>query len=181
MILLLTFLPLAWIILAAINDLLGPNPVQKSIFISGWWALFFLQLTITIPLIDRFFNASFIKIRKELGLVTFIYSTVHLLIWLIIENYQDFENIINELMLLNYIFFGFIAYILLIPLTVTSNNYLKVVLGDTWKKIHMLVYVILFLSIIHYVQSLKLIYEFNIIFFLQFTLIIIAILNRIKS
>jgi len=181
LILLLTFLPLAWIILAAINDLLGPNPVQKSIFISGWWALFFLQLTITIPLIDRFFNASFIKIRKELGLVTFIYSTVHLLIWLIIENYQDFENIINELMLLNYIFFGFIAYILLIPLTVTSNNYLKVVLGDTWKKIHMLVYVILFLSIIHYVQSLKLIYEFNIIFFLQFTLIIIAILNRIKS
>ena len=181
MILLLTFLPLAWIILAAINDLLGPNPVQKSIFISGWWALFFLQLTITIPLIDRFFNASFIKIRKELGLVTFIYSTVHLLIWLIIENYQDFENIINELMLLNYIFFGFIAYILLIPLTVTSNNYLKVVLGDNWKKIHMLVYVILFLSIIHYVQSLKLIYEFNIIFFLQFTLIIIAILNRIKS
>ena len=181
MILLLTILPLAWIILAAINDLLGPNPVQKSIFISGWWALFFLQLTITIPLIDRFFNASFIKIRRELGLVTFIYSTVHLLIWLIIENYQDFENIINELMLLDYIFFGFTAYILLIPLTITSNNYLKVVLGDTWKKIHMLVYVILFLSIIHYVQSLKFIYEFNIIFFLQFTLIIIAILNRIKS
>ena len=104
MILLLTILPLVWIILAAINDLLGPNPVQKSIFISGWWALFFLQLTITIPLIDRFFNTTFIKIRGELGLVTFIYSSIHLLIWLLIENYQDLENIIDELILIDYIF-----------------------------------------------------------------------------
>ena len=180
MILLLTILPLFWIILAAINDLLGPNPVQKSILISGWWALFFLQLTIIIPLIDRFFNTSFIKIRRDLGLVTFIYSSIHLLIWLLIENYQDFENIINELILINYIFFGFIAYFLLIPLTITSNNYLKVILGNTWKKIHLLVYVILFFSITHYVQSLKFIYEFNIIFFLQFGLIMIAILIRLK-
>ena len=180
MILLLTILPLFWIILAAINDLLGPNPVQKSIFISGWWALFFLQLTITIPLIDRFFNTSFIKIRRELGLITFIYSSIHLLVWLLIENYQDFENIINELILINYIFFGFIAYILLIPLTITSNNYLKVILGSTWKKIHLFVYVILFFSIVHYVLSLKFTYEFNIIFFLQFALIMIAILIRLK-
>lgn len=181
MILLLTIIPLIWIILAAINDLLGPNPVQKSIFISGWWALFFLQLTITIPLIDKFFYTSFIKIRREFGLVTFIYSSIHLLIWILIENYQDFENIINELMLINYIFFGFMAYILLIPLTISSNNYLKLLLGNTWKKIHMLVYLILFLSIIHYLQSLKFIHEFNIIFFLQFVLIIIAILTRFKS
>jgi len=180
LILLLTILPLIWIILAAINDSLGPNPVQKSISISGWWALFFLQLTITIPLIDRFFNTTFIKIRGELGLVTFIYSSIHLLVWLLIENYQDLENIINELILINYIFFGFIAYVLLIPLTITSNNFLKVILGNTWKKIHMLVYVILFFSIIHYVQSLKFIYEFNIIFFLQFVLIMIAILIRLK-
>ena len=180
MILLLTTLPLFWIILAAIHDLLGPNPVQKSIHISGWWALFFLQFTIIIPLIDKFFNTSFIKIRRDLGLVTFIYSSTHLLIWLLIENYQDFENIINELILINYIFFGFIAYILLIPLTITSNNYLKVILGNTWKKIHMLVYVILFFSIIHYLQSLKFIYEFDIIFFLQFALIMIAILIRLK-
>ena len=180
MILLLTILPLVWIILGAINDLLGPNPVQKSIFISGWWALFFLQLTIAIPLIDRFFNTSFIKIRRKLGLVTFMYSSIHLIVWLLIENYKDFENIINELILINYIFFGFIAYILLIPLTITSNNYLKVILGNTWKKIHMLVYVILFFSLIHYVQSLKFIYEFNIIFFLQFVLIMIAILIRFK-
>ena len=180
MIILLTILPLVWIILAAINDMLGPNPVQKSIFVSGWWALFFLQLTITIPLIDRFLNTSFIKIRRELGLGAFTYSSIHLFIWLLIENYQDFENIINELILINYIFFGFIAYILLIPLTITSNNYLKVILGNTWKKIHMLVYVILFFSLIHYVQSLKFIYEFNIIFFLQFVLIMIAILIRLK-
>ena len=180
MIILLTILPLVWIILAAINDMLGPNPVQKSIFVSGWWALFFLQLTITIPLIDRFFNTSFIKIRRELGLGTFTYSSIHLFIWLLIENYQDLENIINELILINYIFFGFIAYILLIPLTITSNNYLKAILGNTWKKIHLLVYVILFLSIIHYVQSLKSIYEFNIIFFLQLALIMIAILIRLK-
>ena len=100
LIILLTILPLVWIILAAINDLLGPNPVQKSIFISGWWALFFLQLTITIPLIDRFFNPSFIKIRRGLGLGTFMYASIHLFIWLLIENYQDFENIINELILI---------------------------------------------------------------------------------
>ena len=94
---------------------------------------------------------------------------------------QDFENIINELILINYIFFGFIAYILLIPLTITSNNYLKAILFNTWKKIHLLVYVILFFSIIHYVQSLKLIYEYNIILFLQFVLIVIAIFIRLKS
>ena len=62
MILLLTILPLVWIILAAVNDLLGPNPVQKSIFISGWWALF-LQLLITIPLIDRFLIQALLKLE----------------------------------------------------------------------------------------------------------------------
>ena len=181
MILLLTILPLIWIILAAVNNLLGPNPIQKSIFISGCWALFFLQLTIIIPLIDRFFKTSFIKIRRKLGLVTFIYSSIHLFIWLLLENYKDFENIINELMLINYIFFGFMAYTILILLTITSNNYLKKILGNAWKKIHLLVYVILFFSIIHYLQSLKSIYELNIIISLQFIFIIFAILTRFKS
>ena len=102
---------------------------------------------------------------EGIGLVTFIYSSIHLLVLALIENYQDLENIIDELIFDRLYFFGFIAYILLIPLTITSNNYLKVRLGNTWKKIHMLVYVILFFSIIHYVQSLKFIYEFNIIFF----------------
>ena len=112
-----------------------------------------------------------------LGLFVFFYATVHLLTYIGLDYRFDWDPIINDVLKKKYIFIGFSAWLLLIPLAITSSQKMIKILGRNWKNLHRLVYVIAIFGSLHYIWLSKT------IFFkpLVYTLIIVVLLTlRIK-
>ena len=159
------------------NDL-GAEPVKKIMNHFGEWTLIFICLTLTMSPLKRITNLSFwIKFRRMLGLFVFFYATVHLLTYVGLDYRFDWDPIINDVLKKKYIFIGFSAWLLLIPLAITSSQKMIKILGRNWKNLHRLVYVIAIFGSLHYIWLSKT------IFFkpLVYTLIIVVLLAlRIK-
>ena len=159
------------------NDL-GPEPVKKIMNHFGEWTLIFICLTLSMSPLKRITNLSFwIKFRRMLGLFVFFYATIHLLTYIGLDYRFDWEPIINDVLKKKYIFIGFSAWLLLIPLAITSSQKMIKILGRNWKNLHRLVYVIAIFGSLHYIWLSKT------IFFkpLVYTLIIVVLLAlRIK-
>ena len=83
-----------------------------------------------------------IRYRGMLGLFVFFYASIHLLSYVGIDYRFDFQPIINDVLKKKFIFIGFAAWLLLIPLAITSSNKMMKILKHNWKKIHRLIYVI---------------------------------------
>ena len=90
-----------------------------------------------------------------LGLYVFFYVCCHFLIWFIIDHALSFGDMAEDIIDRPYITFGFSAFMLLIPLAVTSNNVMVRKLGKSWKKLHRLVYAIIILGVLHYLWLTK--------------------------
>ena len=174
----LCLLPLGIIILDIYYNNLGAEPVKKIMNHFGEWTLIFICLTLTMSPLKRITNLGFwIKFRRMLGLFVFFYATIHLLTYVGLDYRFDWEPIINDVLKKKYIFIGFSAWLLLIPLTITSSQKMIKILGRNWKNLHRLVYVIAIFGSLHYIWLSKT------IFFkpLVYTLIIVVLLAlRIK-
>ena len=174
----LCLLPLGIIILDIYYNNLGAEPVKKIMNHFGEWTLIFICLTLTMSPLKRITNLSFwIKFRRMLGLFVFFYATVHLLTYVGLDYRFDWDPIINDVLKKKYIFIGFSAWLLLIPLAITSSQKMIKILGRNWKNLHRLVYVIAIFGSLHYIWLSKT------IFFkpLVYTLIIVVLLAlRIK-
>ena len=170
--------PLGIIILDIYYNNLGAEPVKKIMNHFGEWTLIFICLTLTMSPLKRITNLSFwIKFRRMLGLFVFFYATIHLLTYVGLDYRFDWEPIINDVLKKKYIFIGFSAWLLLIPLAITSSQKMIKILGRNWKNLHRLVYVIAIFGSLHYIWLSKT------IFFepLVYTLIIVVLLAlRIK-
>ena len=170
--------PLGVIILDIYYNNLGAEPVKKIMNHFGEWTLIFICLTLTMSPLKRITNLSFwIKFRRMLGLFVFFYATVHLLTYVGLDYRFDWDPIINDVLKKKYIFIGFSAWLLLIPLAITSSQKMIKILGRNWKNLHRLVYVIAIFGSLHYIWLSKT------IFFkpLVYTLIIVVLLAlRIK-
>ena len=170
--------PLGTIILDIYYNDLGAEPVKKIMNHFGEWTLIFICLTLTMSPLKRITNLSFwIKFRRMLGLFVFFYATIHLLTYVGLDYRFDWEPIINDVLKKKYIFIGFSAWLLLIPLAITSSQKMIKILGRNWKNLHRLVYVIAIFGSLHYIWLSKT------IFFkpLLYTLIIVVLLAlRIK-
>ena len=174
----LCLLPLGIIILDIYYNNLGAEPVKKIMNHFGEWTLIFICLTLTMSPLKRITNLGFwIKFRRMLGLFVFFYATIHLLTYVGLDYRFDWEPIINDVLKKKYIFIGFSAWLLLIPLAITSSQKMIKILGRNWKNLHRLVYVIAIFGSLHYIWLSKT------IFFkpLVYTLIIVVLLAlRIK-
>ena len=170
--------PLGTIILDIYYNNLGAEPVKKIMNHFGEWTLIFICLTLTMSPLKRITNLGFwIKFRRMLGLFVFFYATIHLLTYVGLDYRFDWEPIINDVLKKKYIFIGFSAWLLLIPLAITSSQKMIKILGRNWKNLHRLVYVIAIFGSLHYIWLSKT------IFFkpLVYTLIIVVLLAlRIK-
>ena len=170
--------PLGVIILDIYYNNLGAEPVKKIMNHFGEWTLIFICLTLTMSPLKRITNLGFwIKFRRMLGLFVFFYATIHLLTYVGLDYRFDWEPIINDVLKKKYIFIGFSAWLLLIPLAITSSQKMIKILGRNWKNLHRLVYVIAIFGSLHYIWLSKT------IFFkpLVYTLIIVVLLAlRIK-
>ena len=170
--------PLGIIILDIYYNNLGAEPVKKIMNHFGEWTLIFICLTLTMSPLKRITNLSFwIKFRRMLGLFVFFYATVHLLTYIGLDYRFDWDPIINDVLKKKYIFIGFSAWLLLIPLAITSSQKMIKILGRNWKNLHRLVYVIAIFGSLHYIWLSKTIFFKPLIY----TLIIVVLLAlRIK-
>ena len=148
---LLALLPLARLIWLGIEQDLGANPIEFITRSMGTWTLVFLCLSLAMtPARAITCWTGFIHLRRMLGLFCFFYATVHFLIWLWLDHNFSLAAMWQDVLERPYITFGFLAFILLIPLALTSNRWAQRKLGRRWSHLHRLIYAIAVLAILHY-------------------------------
>jgi len=137
-------------------DRLGANPVEHVIHFNGDWALRFLLITLAITPLRRLtgWNKA-IRFRRMLGLFAFFYVTVHLTIYLVVDLGGFWSQLLTEIAKRPYITVGFTAWLLLIPLALTSTNAMMRRLGRNWQRLHKLVYLIAMLGVLHFLWLVK--------------------------
>ncbi len=156
------FTPFAYILAQVIAlqmgdyDILGPEPGKAVTWFTGEWAFNSLLLTLAVTPLKRWFGWSWlVPHRRMLGLFAAFYATLHLLSYTtFILNWQ-WVDIGSELIERPYLTLGFIAWLLLIPLAVTSTRGWQRRLKRSWKSLHNLVYLIAVLCAIHYLLQIR--------------------------
>ena len=174
----LSLWPLYVISYQIIFNQLGPEPVDRIINHFGEWTLIFILLTLSMtPLRKITKSVEWIKFRRMLGLFTFFYASIHMLSYVGLDYRFDFEPLINDVLKKKFIFIGFSAWLLLIPLAVTSSKRMVRLLKQNWKKIHRLIYIIGIFGVLHYIWLSKTIFFKPLIFLI---ILVILLLFRIK-
>jgi len=153
-------IPFLWIGWETINNSLGSDPIQYLHFRTGEWALRFLLLTLLMSPLQGLFKTSWpLRFRRLLGLFAFFYASLHLLVWLVLDQALSLQNMLYDIPESPYIIVGLLAYGLLIPLAVTSTKTMMRRLGAWWPWLHKLVYLIALLVVIHFYWLTKLDYQ----------------------
>ena len=148
---LFSLLPLIRLIWLGFEGDLGANPIEFITRSTGTWALVFLCFTMTMTPLRLITGWSvWIKLRRMLGLFVFFYAVLHFSIWLWLDQNLDFAAMLQDVFKRPFITMGFLSFVLLIPLAMTSNHFSQKKLGRKWSKLHRLVYVIACSVILHY-------------------------------
>ena len=153
----ISLLPLSWLIYALLTDQLGANPIEAVTRDTGVWALRFIMVTLLISPLRKLTGINhFIRFRRMLGLFAFFYASVHMLLYLGLDQFFDIQEIWLDIVKRPFITIGFISFVLLIPLTITSTDkMMKRLGGRRWKKLHYLIYLIVVLSCLHFYMLVK--------------------------
>ena len=147
----LSLLPLIRLVWFGMHDDLGANPVEFITRSTGTWALVFLCITLAMtPLRLLTGSTMWIKMRRMFGLFCFFYALLHFLIWIWLDQNFDVAAMMKDVIDRPFITMGFISFVLLIPLALTSNQWSLRSLGKNWSLLHKLVYLIAFTAIAHY-------------------------------
>ena len=153
---LLCLVPLCLLLVAAFNDALGANPVEKLTHETGEWTLRLLLATLSLsPLRQWTSEAGWIRFRRILGLYSYFYCCCHFSIWFIADHSFNPGSMIEDIIKRPYITLGFSAFLLLLPLAVTSSQSMIRRLGKKWKSLHQLVYLVLVLGVLHFIWLVK--------------------------
>ena len=152
-----SLLPFVHMLLGAFGIVrIGANQVEAIQDTFGQWGLRFLIITLAMTPLRDWFNAVWlIHLRRMLGLFAFFYVLMHFLTWLILDQGLYWQGILPDIAKRPFITIGFLAFLLLIPLAVTSTNAMMRRLGKRWKSLHRLIYVIVLLGIWHYWWQVK--------------------------
>ncbi len=131
------------------------NPIQYLTFRTGWAAITLLTASLACTPVNTVFNfKAALKIRRPLGLYAFLYATIHFGIFLVDYNI-DLQLLYGAIFEKRYALVGFAAFLLLLPLALTSTKGWQKRLGKNWKRLHQLVYVAGILAVIHYLWLVK--------------------------
>lgn len=133
---------------------LGVEPIKALEHEFGELALQLLILGLAITPLRRFVGLNLMKFRRAIGVLTFAYVLLHLLVWLVLD-VQLLSQIWADILKRPYITVGMAAFLLMLPLAVTSNNWSVRRLGPAWRKLHKLVYPAAALGALHFVMLAK--------------------------
>jgi methionine sulfoxide reductase heme-binding subunit len=130
---------------------LGANPIERVLHHTGWWALVLLITTLAVTPARRLTGRNaLIRLRRPLGLFAFFYATLHLTIYVGLDQLFAWSFIVEDVVERPFITVGLAAWLLLLPLAITSTRGWIVRLGRRWVLLHKLVYLAAPLGILHY-------------------------------
>ena len=154
---------------------LGPEPIKEITHHTGEWTLLFLIFTLAMSPLKQITNMNiWISVRRMLGLFAFFYASLHMLTYIGLDYRFDMNEISKDILTKRFIFVGFSAWLLLVPLALTSSKKMMSILKQYWKKLHRLIYLIALLGVTHFIWLVKkdvtepLIYLLIILFLLAF-------------
>ena len=149
-------LPLARLLYLGVSDGLGANPTEFITRSTGTWTLVGLLLTLAITPVRRLTGLNaLIRYRRMLGLFAFFYACLHFVTYLWLDQFFDLAGIFKDIYKRPFITVGFAAFLLLLPLAITSTNSMMRRLGKRWQPLHRLVYLIGLLGVVHYLWLVK--------------------------
>lgn len=154
---LLALLPLGRLLWAAWTGDFGPNPVEFVQRWTGTWTFNFLLLTLCITPLRVWTQWHWLlRLRRMLGLFTFFYATLHFLSFIGFDHSFDVDAIARDIFKRPFVTVGFAAFVLLIPLAATSNQWaIRKLGGRRWQELHRNVYLIGILACVHYFWLVK--------------------------
>jgi methionine sulfoxide reductase heme-binding subunit len=133
------------------NDGLGANPIEAITHSTGEWTLRLLLITLLMSPLKNVSGWHWpIRVRRMLGLFAFFYASLHLMTYLWLDQFFYWDEIWLDILDRPFITVGMLAFVLLVPLAVTSNRYSIRKLGRDWKRLHRLVYLIPVLGVLHF-------------------------------
>lgn len=143
-----------WLFYLGLTGGLGAEPINALEREYGITALQLVVLGLAVTPLRRHFSINLMKHRRAIGVAAFFLVMAHLLVWLVLD-VQSLERIWTEIVKRPYITIGMVAFVLMLPLGVTSNNLSVRKLGPTWRRLHKLTYVVAILGAVHYVMIAK--------------------------
>ena len=147
----LSLLPLLRLIALGVQEKLTANPIEFITRATGDWTLYFLCLTLAVTPLRRFTGINeLLRLRRMLGLFTFFYASLHFLTFIWFDHFFDLAEIMRDVFKRPFIAMGFSAFILLVPLALTSNDAMLRRLGRRWSLLHRLIYPIAILALLHF-------------------------------
>ena len=156
MIFFMALIPFIWLLLKVFQNDLGPDPAQALSIETGEWTLRFLLATLAITPFRQICRMAEIgRLRRMIGLFAFFYASIHFLSWMAFILGFRWLAIAEELVERPYITVGFLAYVILFLLGVTSTNSMVRRLGKNWKRLHKFVYAASILAIVHLLWILR--------------------------
>ena len=174
----LSLLPILIIFYQIIFNQLGPEPVKEITHVTGNWTLRFIIITLAMTPLQKFTKLNFwISYRRMFGLFVFFYASAHMMTYVGIDYRFDWSSIGDDIVKKKFIFAGFLAWLLLVPLALTSSKRMIRLLRDKWKKLHKLIYIISLLGITHYLWLVKVVTVEPLIYLI---IIVILLMLRVK-
>ena len=175
----LTFLALSFpfiaLLFAGFSNQLGPDPAKVLAEESGEWALMILLLTLAATPLARVIKMPWpVRLRRMLGLFAFFYVVIHLLVYLWLFSGFDLATIVGDLTERPYIIVGFIAFLLMVPLAVTSTHKMRRRLRNNWSRLHKAIYLVGGLALVHVLWQVRSDLTEAIVYVVSFCILMLA-------
>ena len=175
--------PLTFLIWWAFSGQLSANPLDDIADQTGRWTLKFLFLTLAIsPLRQITGWNSLIRFRRMLGLFAFFYSILHLMTYIVFVQFFNFPEILKDIAKRPFITAGMTAFVLMIPLAITSTKkWIVRIGGKRWQQLHRLIYVSAVAGVVHFFWLVKLDIRWPVVYATILAVLLgFRIVNRLK-
>lgn len=147
----LALIPLARLFWLGFNDNLTANPIEFIERSTGTWALIILLITLSMTPIRLITGIAWqIQLRRMMGLFMFFYACLHFMTYVWLDHWFDWSEITKHIIKHPYVLVGFSAFVLALPLAMTSTNGMMRRLGALWKQLHYMAYVVAILGVLHF-------------------------------
>src|SRR5581483_9352812 len=135
---------------------LGANPIEFITHSTGDWTLIFLLITLSVTPLRKLTHLYWlISFRRMFGLFAFFYGTLHLTTYVWLDKFFDVHEMVKDITKRKFITAGMTAFVLMIPLAVTSTKWAIRKLGKRWQLLHRLIYFSAAAGVIHYIWLVK--------------------------
>lgn len=148
--------PFAWLVFRAATGRLSVNPIEDLTLTTGIWALRFLLITLAVTPVRRLTGWNpVIQFRRMFGLFAFFYAFLHLLIYVVLDQGLAVQYVVADILKRPYITAGMVAFVLMVPLAVTSTRGMIRRLGRRWQTLHRIIYISAAAACLHYIWKVK--------------------------